>query len=97
MTKVSEVINKQKQLFQEDKFSQLYFDVVQSFIMHQEFDLANIIIRHPRTEEERMQKLIDWILAHKFWLFSLSGGLESILDIIKTSQKDLNKNILQFK
>jgi hypothetical protein len=91
MVEISDKIAVIKDLFQDQYFSRLFFDVIQSYIMHQEFDLAHIIVRHPTTQEERMDKLMDWIVAHKFWLFSLSGGVESVLNIVEESLPPMQK------
>jgi hypothetical protein len=61
--------------------------------MHQEFDLAHIIVTHPKTEEERRDKLINWIIAHKYWLFSLAGGIDAVLNVVEKSRKPMQKEL----
>ena len=61
------------------EFSKMYVDTVQSYIFHQELELAKLMIENSETQEEKRKKLINWIEAHQFWLFSLAGGIEAQL------------------
>lgn len=87
MDKLLEEIDDIKNLFLEDKFIKIFSDAVQSYIVHQELEFAKIATRPMRTAIDRQVKQIDWLYAHKFWLFSLAGGMDATLEITKKSAK----------
>jgi len=80
---VSDKIDDIKGYFKDEKFSKLFFDVVQSFIVQQEMDLASIVVFAPKDDEGRKHKIKSWVVNHKYWLFSLSAGIKAVLDIVK--------------
>ena len=61
------------------EFSKMYLDTVQSFVYHQELELAKIVVENVETNEQKKEKLMRWLVAHKYWLFSLAGGIEAQL------------------
>ncbi len=79
MDKLLEEIDDIKNLFLEDKFIKIFSDAVQSYIVHQELEFAKIATRPMRTAIDRQVKQIDWLYAHKFWLFSLAGSFIQVL------------------
>ena len=90
--KVDLLINKIdniKSYFLEDNFQQLFNDLLQSYIVHQELELAKIQVRVVLNDEDKKKKNLDWIYAHKPWLFYLAGGIDSIIVIIEE-----NNNLL---
>ena len=72
-----------KELFHDDTFIKVFLDATQSYIVHQELEFAKIVVRPIHTEIEKQVKQIDWLYAHKFWLFSLAGGMDATLEIVK--------------
>jgi hypothetical protein len=93
MVKLSDKISEKKALFQDAHFSKLFFDVLQSYIIHQEFDLAGILVMHPKNDQEKRDKLIQWIMAHKYWLFSLAGGVNAVLEVVKRSKEHMVESL----
>ncbi|OCR14106.1 motility associated factor glycosyltransferase family protein [Helicobacter pullorum] len=91
MDKLIEEIDDVKLLFQEDTFIKVFSDAVQSYIVHQELEFAKIAVRPIKTLIEKQVKQIDWLYAHKFWLFSLAGGMDATLEITKRSAKQWMK------
>lgn len=87
MDKLLEEIDDVKNFFQEDIFIKCFIDAVQSYIVHQELEFAKIAVRPVRTLIEKQVKQIDWLYAHKFWLFSLAGGMDATLEITKRAAK----------
>lgn len=87
MDKLLEEIDDVKNLFQEDIFIKCFIDAVQSYIVHQELEFAKIAVRPVQTLIEKQVKQIDWLYAHKFWLFSLAGGMNATLEITKRAAK----------
>lgn len=76
-----------KDFFKEDIFIKVFSDAVQSYIVHQELEFAKILVRPVHTHIEQQVKQIDWLYAHKFWLFSLAGGMEATLEVTKHAIK----------
>lgn len=87
MDKLLEEIDDIKNLFLEDTFIKVFIDAVQSYIVHQELEFAKIVVRPVRNITEKQVKQIDWLYAHKFWLFSLAGGMNATLEIAKRAAK----------
>ncbi len=76
-----------KDLFNNPIFGAIFFDVIQSYILHQEMDLAVLTVSHSETDEEKKVKLVDWIMQHRYWLFSLAGGIDATREAIKRGKK----------
>lgn len=60
-----------------------YHDILQSTVVHQELELAEIKVRAVHNPHENQVKAIQWILAHRYWLFSLAGGIHNAMQIIR--------------
>ncbi|BCZ16785.1 Motility accessory factor [Helicobacter sp. NHP19-003] len=80
---LSQKINDIKSLFDEPEFNYCFNDAIQSYIFHQELDIAKIVVKPTPTKEELQAKQLDWIYAHKYWLFSLAGGIDCVMEVIK--------------
>ena len=91
MDKILEEIDDIKLFFQEDIFIKVFSDAVQSYIVHQELEFAKIAVRPVKTLIEKQVKQIDWLYAHKFWLFSLAGGMDATLEVAKRATKQWMK------
>lgn len=70
-----------KKLYSEAIFRATIYDFLKSYIMFQEFEIAKIQVRKTYNDEEKNAKKIEWLYAHKYWLFSLAGGMEAILKV----------------
>lgn len=88
MEKILDEVDEIKLYFQEDLFIKTFSDAVQSYIVHQELDLAKIVVRPVTTLIEKQVKQIDWLYAHKFWLFSLAGGMDATLEVVKKAASE---------
>lgn len=88
MEKILDEIDDIKDFFKEDIFIKVFSDAVQSYIVHQELEFAKIVVRPVHTLIEKQVKQIDWLYAHKFWLFSLAGGMDATLEVAKRAIKD---------
>ena len=87
MDSLLEEIDDIKNFFLEDTFVKVFIDAVQSYIVHQELEFAKIVVRPVHNLIEKQVKQIDWLYAHKFWLFSLAGGMDATLEIVKRNAK----------
>ena len=86
---LSEKIDIIKEKVESIEFSKMFIDAVQSYIFHQELDFAKIVVKNAETELEKKAKLIEWIIAHRYWLFSLAGGIEAELTAITRGRPPL--------
>ena len=77
-----------KEKVDNDVFNKVFFDVMQSYILHQELDLAKIQVRYADNDEDKKAKLIEWLYAHKGWLFSAAGVIEAVLVAIERGEKN---------
>lgn len=87
---LNDEIEKIKGLFNSKKFIDMFNEATQAFIFHQEMEIAKIIVKIAKSDEEIKAKKIEWLLAHKEWLFYLAGCIDSVLFCIKESLKEWN-------
>lgn len=71
-----------KNFFKESLFEAVVFDFLKSYIISQELDIAKLQVRIVHNVEEEKAKKLEWLYVHRFWLFSLAGGMEAILDTL---------------
>lgn len=88
MNRLVDRINNVKDFFASDKHMRVFDNIIQSYIVHQEMEIAKISTRMIRTEIEEKARQIDWIYAHRYWFFSLAGGIHTVLEVIKQSVED---------
>lgn len=88
MEKILDEIDLVKDLFKEDTFIKVFSDAVQSYIVHQELEFAKIVVRPVHTLIDKQVKQIDWLYAHKYWLFSLAGGMDATLEVAKRAVQE---------
>jgi len=93
LTNLSNEIDKIKTKIESKKFRILYGDVIQSYLVNKELDLAKIIVKDTPTPIEKKAKLIDWIMQHKEWLFMLAGSINAQIIVIKRSIENLETEL----
>lgn len=76
-----------KEKVDHEVFNKVFFDVMQSYILHQELELAKVQVRYVNDEESRKTKLIEWLYAHKGWLFSVAGVIDAVLIAIERGEE----------
>jgi hypothetical protein len=89
-----------KEYFNDKEFALVFADATQAFIFHQEINIATIQIRDSNTEKEKKLKMLDWLYAHQYWLFSLAGSMQAMIDVIlygidETISKEFLKDIIK--
>lgn len=72
-----------KEKVDNDTFNKVFFDVMQSYVLHQELELATIQVRKVDDDEGKKTKLIEWLYAHKGWLFGVAGIIDAVLVAIE--------------
>jgi hypothetical protein len=80
-----------KEKVDHDVFNKVFFDLMQSYILHQELELATVQVRYVDNEEGRKAKLIEWLYAHKGWLFSVAGIIDAVLVAIERGEESQSK------
>jgi len=75
--KLSEEIDKIKAKIETKRFFSMYGEAVRSDLMHREMELAKVQVAPSDTEIEKKAKLIDWIMKHRDWLFTLAGSINA--------------------
>lgn len=92
--KISEQIEGVKSLFSEVKFTNYFLDAIQSYIFHQELDIAKVVATYTKDEEGLKAKQLEWLYYHKYWLFSLAGGIDCVIESVKRGLGQWQKNDL---
>lgn len=87
MDKLYKEIDKIKDFFKDPIFGATFIDALQSYIFHQEMDIAKVLVKDTQDEVHRRAKQIELIFLHKYWLFSLAGGMDSVLEVVKKAKK----------
>ena len=93
LIKLSSQIDKLKNIIESKKFSMMFGETVESYLVNKELDLARIVVYSANTEIEKKAKLIDWIMAHKEWLFMLAGSINAQKIVVKRSLTLLEKEL----
>jgi hypothetical protein len=87
---LNEKLEEVKKYFTDIEFLKIFLDATQAFIVHQEIEIAKIVVREIKDEKDKKIKMIDWIKAHRFWLFSLAGCMEAVLIAINRKGEHYN-------
>lgn len=85
---VLESIEKIKGLFSAKKFLQIFNEATQSYIFHQEMEIVKITTKIANDDIEKKAKKIEWLYAHKTWLFYLAGCIDAVLFCVNESYKE---------
>lgn len=90
-------IDETKEMLTEDTFRRLFWDIVQSYIMSQELDLASIAVKPSKTKEELDIKMVEFLFGHKPWLFMLAGGMEAVITTMEKHKKQIGEEAKRYK
>lgn len=93
LLKISDKIDKIKDEIESNEFTQMYSTTCQALIFHQELEFAKIALRPSNSDEEKKQKLIEWVIAHRYWLFSIAGMLNAQIDTINKARVFLDEEL----
>ena len=59
----------------------------------QELELAKISVAPSDTAMQKVNKLVEWVEMHKYWLFSVAGGLNAEIETIKKASRNLVREL----
>ena len=90
LQKISAKLDKLKECFENKLFMDTYYAITSSFIHNQELELTAIKVRPSNTDEEKKEKLLEWVSVHGHWLFSIAG-------MISVMKENLEKSALWLK
>ena len=90
LQKISAELDKLKEFFENKLFKDTYYTITASFIRNQELELTAIKVRPSKNDEEKKQKLLEWVSVHGHWLFSIAG-------MISVMRENLEKSALWLK
>ena len=90
LQKISAKLDKLKEFFENKLFTDTYYTITSSFIHNQELELTTIKVRPSKNDEEKKQKLLEWVSVHGHWLFSIAG-------MISVMKENLEKSALWLK
>ncbi|MDR2638548.1 MAG: hypothetical protein LBC09_01775, partial [Helicobacteraceae bacterium] len=76
-------IDKTKKILEDPVFMKYYWDSLRAMVVNMELNIAKITTKIPTNETERKEKLVDYLFAHRFWLFSVKGAIEAQLKILE--------------
>ncbi len=74
-----------KEIETSEIYNKFLSSIMQPLLYNMELELAEIKVRYVDNPKDNQKKALQWILAHRFWLFSFSGTIENLLHIIKES------------
>lgn len=69
------------------EFTKYCVDATQAYIYTQELNLAKIAVEPSNTDDQKRDKMVRWVIAHKYWLFTLAGSLQSQINAMETTEK----------
>lgn len=78
-----------KKLCAETKFRVLLWESVQSFFLSMEMENATIAVKPTDNEDAINTKLVEFLFAHKPFLFLLAGGIDAFIAVIERSKDGL--------
>ena len=90
LQKISAKLDKLKECFENKLFMDTYYAITSSFIHNQELELTTIKVRPSNNDEEKKEKLLEWVSVHGHWLFSIAG-------MISVMRENLEKSSLWLK
>lgn len=93
LVKISNKIDKTKDFISRVKFKPYIENIIAISVFYQELELAKISVAPSDTQEEKIKKLLEWVEIHKYWLFSVAGGLNAEIQTTKKASKNLIKEL----
>ena len=89
LIKISNKIDKLKNFISHRKYMKFIENVFTISVYHQELELAKVSVAPSDTNEEKTNKLVEWVEFHKYWLFSAAGGINADIETTKEASKPL--------
>ena len=89
LIKISNKIDRLKNTISKRKYMRFIENVFVISTYYQELELAKVSVAPSDTNEEKTNKLVEWVEFHKYWLFSAAGGINADIETTKEASKPL--------
>ena len=73
---------------QNEFYIEFLSSVIQPLMYHMELELAEVKVRYVDNPHDNQKKALQWIVAHRYWLFSFSGVLDNVVHIATEALED---------
>lgn len=93
LLKITDKIDKIKNFLVQKRFKSSVENILQMAVYHQELELAKISVAPSDTTMQKVNKLVEWVEMHKYWLFSAAGGLNAEIEVTRKASKNLIKEL----
>ena len=93
LLKITDKIDKIKNFLVQKRFKSSVENILQMAVYHQELELAKISVAPSDTTMQKVNKLVEWVEMHKYWLFSAAGGLNAEIEVTRKASKNLVKEL----
>ena len=85
ISKTIELLNEISNIRKEVERSEIYYkfleSIIQPLMYSMELEIAEIKVRYVDNPKDNTIKALQWILSHRYWLFSLSGVIENVIHL----------------
>ena len=89
LLKITKKIDKLKDVIAKKSYQKYIENVIQISVYYQELELAKISVAPSDTTMQKVNKLLEWVEMHKYWMFSAAGGLNADIEVTKKASKPL--------
>ena len=89
LLKITKKIDKLKDTIAKKSYQKYIENVIQISVYYQELELAKISVAPSDTTMQKVNKLLEWVEMHKYWMFSAAGGLNADIEVTKKASKSL--------
>lgn len=93
LLKITDKIDKTKNFLVQKRFKSSVENILQMAVYYQELELAKISVASSDTTMQKVNKLVEWVEMHKYWLFSAAGGLNAEIEVTRKASKNLVKEL----
>ena len=93
LLKITSKIDKIKNFLVQKRFKSSVENILQMAVYYQELELAKISVAPSDTVMQKINKLVEWVEMHKYWLFSAAGGLNAEIEVTRKASKNLVKEL----
>ena len=93
LLEVIDKIDTIKDLYESDRVLKNFTNITSPFIVNAELELAVLMVHPSNSEIEKKKKMIEWIYAHKSWLFFLAGAIENMIFLLDKNYKEIYQEI----
>ncbi len=79
---LEEISKVRKEIDNSEIYTKFLASIVQPLMYSMELEIAEIKVKYVNNPKDNQIKALQWILAHRFWLFSFSGVIENVIHLI---------------